>query len=145
MWARVVPPGRGGPDTMKYRFIRDDGAVIDMPGSLWESLLARAFRNGWEPLGTECPRTGEWLPAGSPPCDSAGLRAWPAADYFSTRRQYVRPDDAWALGEAVLRAEPVSPDPGDRLERRRDLVCRKVARFAGQGGFLIDSAREEGL
>lgn len=129
---------------MKYRLTRDDGAEIDVPGVVWESALARAYRNGWRPCGTEAPwnveaRSGRTAPAAGATHASKGGR-WPAADYFSAREQYVRAADARELGAAVMRGRVPAASPPDPLAVRRDASELRVATFARSGGFVIGRA-----
>jgi hypothetical protein len=129
---------------VNYRLTRDDGVEIDIPGRVWESALERAYRNGWRPSGTEAPWSAQARPGKSAPSDdtrsaSNGGR-WPAADYFSTSSQYVRSEDARELGAAVMRGRVAPADPPDPLAIRRDATERRLAAFAGRGGFVIGSA-----
>ena len=105
---------------MKYRLTRDDGVEIDVPGVVWESTLARAYRNGWKPAGTAAPAR-------------QGGR-WAESDYFSTSSQHVREADALELGTAVI--DPLAaegPDPTG---------IQRVGAFARRGGFTIGRAPE---
>jgi len=128
---------------MKYRLTRDDGAEIDVPGVLWESVLARAYRNGWRPSGTEAPwdldgRTRKRALAVTVP--AGGAERWRESDYFSARSQYVRPADAHELGAAVMRGSAARPSQSDPLADKRDAGERRVAAFARVGGFVIGRA-----
>ena len=130
---------------MKYRLTRDDGVEIDVPGVLWESVLERAYRNGWKPSGTDAPwdtdpRARKVATLGDAPAQKGGR--WPNSDYFSACSQRVRAADARELGAAVIRgargraADDLSP------EAKRDAGVRRVADFARAGGFVIGRAPE---
>ena len=123
---------------MKYRLTRDDGVELDVPGALWESVLELAFRNGWKPAGTQEPRKSDWRRKGvgevASPRES---RVWPTGDYFSGQSQYVRPEDAWSLSAAVLRALPTPENGSEEVDLRRKGGARGLAVFARSGGFFI--------
>jgi hypothetical protein len=133
---------------MKYRLTHDDGVAIDVPGVLWESVLERAYWNGWRPSGTDAP----WAtarPAGKSPALKAPTPSdappgkggrWANSDYFSTCSQYVRAADAWELGTAATRARPARDDGTPHADCRHDAEVRKVADFARDGGFVIGRA-----
>jgi hypothetical protein len=128
---------------MMYRLTRDDGVEIDVPGVLWESVLERAYRNGWRPCGTEPPWSLEGRPHRSSPDESfpaARGGRWAGSDYFSARSQYVRGGDARELGAAVMRGGAKDPAPSDAAGARRDAGERRVAAFARFGGFVIGRA-----
>jgi hypothetical protein len=125
---------------MKYRLTRDDGAEIDVPGVLWESVLERAYRNGWIPSGTDAPwgtnrPTAKLATLGDAPAQKGGR--WPNSDYFSACSQYVRAADARELGAAAIRAAGTP-----RADVKHDAGVRKVADFARDGGFVIGRAPE---
>lgn len=128
---------------MKYRLTRDDGVEIDVPGVLWESVLERAYLNGWHPSGTDAPwardRRGERAPMRCVATLQPGGR-WPNSDYFSARSQYVGAADARELGTAAMRGSPDRADRASRIDCRRDAGVRKVADFALDGGFVIGRA-----
>jgi hypothetical protein len=133
---------------MKYRLTHDDGITIDVPVALWESVLERAYRNGWRPSGTEAPWANERLArkatalkvatASDPPPVRGGR--WSNSDYFSACSQYVRAPDAWELGTAAMRLRPPRADGIARPDDRHDAGVRKVADFARDGGFVIGRA-----
>jgi hypothetical protein len=139
---------------MKYRLTRDDGVEIDVPGVLWESVLERAYWNGWRPSGTDAPwdadrRAGKVATLGDAPVLKGGR--WPHSDYFSACSQYVRAADARELGAAVMRGGRTGRARGagdDRPEAdavpdaKRDAGVRRVADFARVGGFVIGRAPE---
>ena len=130
---------------MKYRLTRDDGVEIDVPGVLWESVLERAYRNGWIPSGTDAP----WAPErhasrpptlGDPPARKGGR--WPNSDYFSACSQYVRRADAHELGTAAMRSRERVPGGVSSRDPKQDAGVRKVADFVRDGGFVIGRAPE---
>ena len=130
---------------MKYRLTRDDGAEIDVPGVLWESVLERAYRNGWRPSGTRAPwdpsgRTAHTALADAPARPTLKGGRWPGSDYFSACSQYVHASDALELASAVIRSGRRSPDEATHFETREDAGIRRVAAFARIGGFLIGRA-----
>ena len=127
---------------MKYRLTRDDGVEIDVPGVLWESVLDRAYRNGWKPGGTEAPWAADRgsvhaSTIGDPPAQKGGR--WPGSDYFSACSQYVRAADAHELGTAAMRSRGKAAGHADR---KHDAGVRRVADFARDGGFVIGRAPE---
>lgn len=126
---------------MKYRFTRDDGAVLDVQSGLWESILEIAYENGWIPAGTEEPRTQAWRRSYLGRSDAGhilGPRPWPKSDYFSSSSQYVRATDASAMAAAVLRALPGQRNGGaGGKAEARDCPEHGVAMFARGGGFVI--------
>jgi hypothetical protein len=129
---------------MKYRLTRDDGVEIDVPGGLWESVLERAYLNGWKPSGTGAPwdptgRSARTTIADSPP--RRGGR-WPQSDYFSACSQYVYAEDALELGSAVIRGGSHAPVETGANDSREDAGIRRVAAFARIGGFVIGRAPE---
>ncbi|MFN0008364.1 MAG: hypothetical protein ACKVXR_10680 [Planctomycetota bacterium] len=130
---------------MKYRLTRDDGAEIDVPGVLWESVLERAYRNGWIPSGTQAPwgtdrPVSRMATLGDAPAQKGGR--WPNSDYFSACSQYVRAADARELGAAAMRARTVRADGAPHPDFKHDAGVRKVADFARDGGFVIGRAPE---
>ena len=127
---------------MKYRLTRDDGVEIDVSGVLWESVLERAYRNGWKPGGTQAPwapdrRTAPSSTLGDPPAQKGGR--WPGSDYFSACSQYVRAADARELGSAAMRPRGRTAGQADV---QPDAGVRRVADFARDGGFVIGRAPE---
>ena len=130
---------------MKYRLTRDDGVEIDVPGVLWESVLARAYHNGWRPTGTEAPWATDRLRTRGPTLGDAPAQKggrWPNSDYFSACSQYVRAADARELGTAAMRARPGRADGAPHADVKHDAGVRKVADFARDGGFVIGRAPE---
>jgi len=130
---------------MKYRLTRDDGAEIDVPGVLWESVLERAYRNGWRPSGTDAPWATDRPAAraatlADAPAQKGGR--WPNSDYFSACSQYVRASDARELGTAAMRARRERADGAPHPDLKHDAGVRKVADFARDGGFVIGRAPE---
>jgi hypothetical protein len=126
---------------MKYQLTRDDGAQLEVPGAVWETVLELAFRNGWKPAGTAEPRSSGWrrgaAAEGASPRES---RAWPSGDYFSGQSQYVRPSDASSMSSAILRGLPSPEDASIDVDQRRRSGARGVAVFARSGGFIIGQA-----
>jgi hypothetical protein len=120
-----------------YRLTREDGAELDVAGSVWEAVLERAYQNGWRPSGTGAP----WEPDGKTSRvptigDPTSPKAWPEFDYFSASSQHVYAEDAFQLGAAVLRGarradESVSP------ESKRETMLSRVGSFARFGAFVI--------
>ena len=133
---------------MKYRLTRDDGVEIDVPGVLWESVLERAYRNGWVPSGTDAPwapdrrtaRTARMATIGDLPAQKGGR--WPNSDYFSACSQYVRASDARELGTAAMRSRKMRADGAAHPDVKHDAGVRRVADFARDGGFVIGRAPE---
>lgn len=144
-----------------YRLTRDDGAELQVIGSAWESALELASLYGWRPAGTESPESRPRLRSdGRPRTD-----AWDRMDYFSYGSQRVGGLDARSFAESVLRALAHIPDREPHAEapsrsasprssplpsrhsavaegmsapRRR--LLRRLAAFAGRGGFRIDGS-----
>jgi hypothetical protein len=128
---------------LKYRLTRNDGVEIDVPGIVWESVLALGYRNGWRPSGTEAPRAvSRSAPRaatfGDPP--KLGGARWVSSDYFSACCQYVRTADARELGAAAMRGRHEQEAGCDPAAAKHDAGIRKVARFAQDGGFVIGRA-----
>ncbi len=130
---------------MKYRLKRDDGVELDVSGALWESVLERAYWNGWRPAGTDAPgdwerRTGAAVAAGDVPHRRA--ERWSSSNYFSACSQHVRATDARELAAAAIRGHSERWIADALPETGRDADVHKVAHFARLGGFLIGRAPE---
>jgi hypothetical protein len=120
-----------------YRLTREDGAEIDVAGSVWEAVLERAYQNGWRPSGTGAP----WEPGGkvlrvAVIGDATSQRSWPEFDYFSASSQHVYSEDAFELGAAVLRGTRRTDEEG-APESKREALLSRVGSFARYGGFVI--------
>jgi len=129
--------------TLKYRLTRDDGVEIDVPGSVWESVLELGYKNGWRPSGTDAPGA---IDGGASKASRlggvptiAGAR-WVSSDYFSACCQHVRAADARELGTAAMRGRPDGASGSEPSDSKRDAGVRKVANFAQDGGFVIGCA-----
>ncbi len=129
--------------TLKYRLTRDDGVMIDVPGSIWESLLELGYRNGWRPSGTDAPGAIHGDASRAPRFEGiptiAGSR-WVSSDYFSACCQHVRAADARELGAAAMRGRPDDASGAESADSKRDAGLRRVANFAQDGGFVIGCA-----
>lgn len=142
-----------------YRLTRDDGVVLLVDGTVWESALALGYVYGWRPAGTGRPRSASGA--------VATVRSdWNSRDYFSYHSQHVGQADARALAGAVDRALAHIPDtapvPGltedaapatqakpflsrasaiaEGLTARRKRIMHRLVAFADDGGFTIDRA-----
>jgi hypothetical protein len=129
--------------TLKYRLTRDDGVEIDVPGSVWESVLELGYRGGWRPSGTDAPGTTDRGMSkasmfGGAPAITGGR--WVSSDYFSACCQHVRAADARELGTAAMRGSHDRANGSDPSDSKRDAGVRKVANFAQDGGFVIGRA-----
>ncbi len=127
---------------VKYRLTREDGAELDVPGSVWEAVLARAYHHGWRPSGTGAP----WEPGGKVSRvatigDATGPKAtkWAASDYFSASSQHVYAADAFELGAAVMRGSRRADDTSTP-EAKKEALLSRVGSFARIGGFVIGRA-----
>jgi hypothetical protein len=151
----------GGEPGGTYRLSRDDGVRLVVDGNAWEAALELACLYGWQPAGTETPRSDAWR--GSRP-RSASTPVWDAKDYFSRHDQHVGPRDARALAEALQRAlvqiqggrqerGPLVPDRSraspmptrasaraEGLTSSRRNAIGRLATFAIEGGFTIAGA-----
>jgi len=140
-----------------YRLTRDDGVVLLVNGTVWESALALGYVYGWRPAGTDRPQPG----SSDQPRDGA---PWDSRDYFSCHSQHVGHADARALAMAVYEAllqipgadrasgsAPAGPiatahrrrqaaviAEGLTLHRKRSMS--RLVDFADRGGFTIGAA-----
>jgi len=127
----------------KYRLTRDDGAELDVPGSLWEAVLERAYLNGWRPSGTGAPGEAEVKTARLATivdAQSPGRRRWPEADYFSASSQRVYAADALEFASAVLHGLPPRTGATVPSDPRKEASMSRIASFARIGGFVIGRA-----
>lgn len=114
-----------------------------MPGSVWETVLERAYQNGWRPAGTGAPweqggRTARIPTIEDTQAEKSGR--WPKFDYFSASSQRVHPADALALGVAVMRGVTPRTKESDPADRRAEAGLSRIASFARIGGFVIGRA-----
>jgi hypothetical protein len=128
---------------VKYRLTRDDGAELDVPGSLWEVVLERAYLNGWRPSGTRAPWEADQRSprvATIPDASLPKTARWPESDYFSASSQHVYAEDAFELGTAVMRGHPRRAEEDFLPDPKKEAVLSRVASFARIGGFVIGRA-----
>ena len=114
---------------MGMDFCSDSGRCFSISAIGWGNFFDIALENGWAPRGTE---------KGPPPLFPAGLE-WEGG-YFTNDFQYVTPQDAAAMADAIQLHIDNNPEKklvDDPFDNGRPSPLIEFVDFLRGGGFTI--------
>jgi hypothetical protein len=117
------------------------GGYFSVNNATWREVLVLAHEHGWEPAGTEMPKSILYnedgsIRAGHTRACWEAAKNWESMDYFSNVSQWVTDEDASIVADALERALEAEPGDEELGSRSTDYV-REFITFCRAGTFCI--------